>query len=145
MRKIIFYFATCIATTLLVSFVNPPADPGVIGKWKDLKHTGDGMTFDKDGYLIMISEGVSHGGKNFIEKGDTGSLTYEVNPKTNPKSLDITVTMFRTKEQRTMKCIYEFISPTKMRVRMNTGEDNTRPAKFGASEDEDTMIIEKTN
>ena len=71
------------------------------------------------------------------------SMTYEVNPKTSPKQIDLVITMLESKQEVRMLGIYEYITTKKIRMRVNTTLGTARPTEFGDPKGDDTIVLDK--
>lgn len=122
----------------LVAADSAPAKPtasAIVGSWsgKDEDGATGTFVFAADGSADMIVGGQSL--KETVIK-DQGTITYRFDPAVKPMALDIT--MARTGgATRTLRCIVEFLSPVKIKMRKPNGEE--RPKDFAGPATE--MIV----
>ena len=85
-------------------------DSKLIGTWKSVNQEDViYANFDKEGYVYMINNGDTIGGKNFNIRNKRGSMFYYVNTETNPKTLDYFVNFDKPEEEdKTLYGIYKF-------------------------------------
>jgi hypothetical protein len=69
-----------------------------IGKWigEDKKDIGY-LNFDSEGFAYFEIQGQIMGGKEFVQNGKKGSMTYEINSETKPIQVDLIVPMLYNK------------------------------------------------
>lgn len=110
-----------------------------IGKWigKDKKEIGY-LNFDSEGYAYFEIKGEILGGKDYVDNGEKGSMTYEINTETKPIQVDLILTMFESKEQRKLLCISNFIDDDTMEFAI--GFEGIRPTEFNS---ENTLIFKR--
>ncbi|WP_181364032.1 hypothetical protein [Algibacter marinivivus] len=110
-----------------------------IGKWigEDEKDIGY-LNFDSEGYAYFEIQGQIMGGKEFVQNGKKGSMTYEINSETKPIQVDLIVTMFETKKQKKLLCISNFIDDDTMEFAI--GFEGIRPTEFDS---EDSIILKR--
>ncbi|MCB4798684.1 hypothetical protein [Neotamlana laminarinivorans] len=72
-----------------------------IGKWigKDKNDIGY-LNFDDEGYANFEIHGRIIGGKEFIQNGKKGSMTYEINSTKKPIEVDLIVTLTKAKNKK---------------------------------------------
>ncbi len=114
-----------------------PVATSIVGKWfgKDDKGIEGGFVFEADGSADMIKAGES------LEASFNGqaTITYRFDPATKPMELDLVIAR-KDGRMVTMRCIVDFLSPTKIKVRRPSG--NNRPADFSGPENEN-IVLEK--
>lgn len=110
-----------------------------IGKWigEDKKEIGS-LNFDSEGYAYFEVQGQIMGGKEFVQNGKKGSMTYKINSETNPIQVDLIVTMLESKEQKKLLCIANFIDNDTMEFAINFEEN--RPTEFDS---ENSIILRR--
>ena len=94
----------------LLSFNIQTDNSKFIGKWagEDGQEIGY-LSFDAEGYAYFEIQGQIMGGKEFVQDGQKGSMTYEINSETNPIQVDLIVMIFESKERKKLLCIANFI------------------------------------
>ena len=82
----------------------------LIGLWKSTNQEEVLYThFDNEGYVYMINNGDTIGGKNFNIRNQTGSMYYRIDTSKTPKTLDFIVDFDdKEKEDKTLFGIYMF-------------------------------------
>jgi hypothetical protein len=110
-----------------------------IGKWigedkKDIVY----LNFDSEGYAYFEIQGQIMGGKEFVNNGKKGSMTYEINSETEPIQVDLIVTLLETKEQKKLLCISNFIDDDTMEFAI--GFEGIRPTEFDS---ENSIILKR--
>lgn len=110
-----------------------------IGKWigedkKDIAY----LNFDSEGYAYFEIQGQIMGGKEFVNNGKKGSMTYEINSETEPIQVDLIVTLLETKEQKKLLCISNFIDDDTMEFAI--GFEGIRPTEFDS---ENSIILKR--
>lgn len=114
-----------------------PTATSIVGTWsgKDEKGIDGGFVFGADGSADLIKAGAS-----FKEsmKGQA-TVTYRFDASKKPHELDMVITR-ADGGSVTMRCIVEFLSPTKIKVRRPTGE--ARPVDFSGPENE-VIVLDK--
>lgn len=116
-------------------------DIKLVGTWESINQEDlIYLNFDKEGYVYMINNGDTIGGKNFNIKNKSGSMFYYVNTKTNPKTLDFFVDLDNPEEEdKTLYGIYKFNKNEELVLRQNY-KDNTRLKEF---DNQSTIIFKK--
>ncbi|CAL2103707.1 conserved protein of unknown function [Tenacibaculum sp. 190130A14a] len=110
-----------------------------IGKWiGEAKKEIGFLNFDSEGYAYFEIDGEILGGKDFVKNGKRGSMTYEINNKTQPIQVDLILTMFESKEQKKLLCISNFIDDDTMEFAIGFG--GIRPTEFNS---ENTIILKR--
>ncbi|KAB1070251.1 hypothetical protein F6U93_02060 [Tamlana haliotis] len=109
-----------------------------IGNWigEDEKEIGY-LNFDSEGYAYFKVQEQIMGGKEFVQNGKKGNMTYEINSETNPIQVDLIATMLESGKQKKLLCIAKFIDNDTMEFAINFEEK--RPTEF----DSENSIIFK--
>lgn len=125
MKKLLILLLTVPLLSLTVEKDNTK----FIGKWagEDEEEIAY-LNFNSDGFASFEIGGQIMGGKEFVLNGKKGSMTYEINSKTNPIQVDLIVTMTENQEQKKMLCIADFIDNDTMKFAI--GFDENRPNEF---------------
>ena len=114
-----------------------------IGSWKG---TDKGMvgfiSFNLQGYAVMVIEKDTIGGEEFIANGLKGKMTYLIDYNTNPKNIDIILTKIATKEEYRLLGIIDFTGDSEMKIRLNFNSSE-RPKDFLPEGNDETIILEK--
>ena len=101
-----------IVTLFFISFsVFSQSDKSkLIGLWKSINQEElIYMHLDNEGYVYMINNGDTVGGKNFNIRNQTGSMYYKIDTSKTPKTLDFIVDFDdKEKEDKTLFGIYMF-------------------------------------
>ena len=120
----------------LLSFNIKTDNSKFIGKWagEDGQEIGY-LSFDAEGYAYFEIQGQIMGGKEFVQDGQKGSMTYEINDETNPIQVDLILTLLDSGEQNKLLCIANFIDNDTMEFAL--GFQGIRPIEF----DEENSII----
>lgn len=126
--KAIFYAALIIGFP--VSCLTAQ-DYSLVGTWQG---TMDGETgkfiFDKKGYAMIDQGGEKIGGKKYVAQGITLKVIYEVNPNTDPKTIDFIVERVDdSTEMSRMVGIYKFVNEKTLLLNLNFSGTN-RPDQF---------------
>ncbi len=110
-----------------------------IGKWigEDKKDIGY-INFDSEGFAYIEIQGQILGGKEFIQNGKKGSMTYEINNETKPIQVDLIITIFESKKQKKLLCISNFIDDNTMEFAL--GFEGVRPTRFDS---ENSIILKR--
>lgn len=122
-------FLLLLVAVPLLSLTSEKDNSKFIGKWigQD-KNTLGFITFDSAGYAYFEIEGRVFGGKEFTYEGEKGKMTYEINSKTNPIQVDLTVTKLQSGEKKKIRCIANFIDHNSMQFAISF--DSKRPTHF---------------
>jgi hypothetical protein len=110
-----------------------------IGKWigEDEKEIGY-LNFDLEGYAYFEVQGQIMGGKEFVQNGKKGNMTYEINSESNPIQVDLIATMLESGKQKKLLCIAKFIDNDTMEFAINFEEK--RPTEFNS---ENSIIFKR--
>ncbi|WP_010516798.1 hypothetical protein [Croceivirga radicis] len=110
-----------------------------IGKWigEDNKDIGY-LSFDSKGFAYFETQGQIMGGEEFVLNGKKGSMTYEINPTTNPIQVDLILTLIESKEQKKLLCIANFIDDNTMEFAI--GFEGIRPTEFDS---ENSILLKR--
>lgn len=110
-----------------------------VGKWiGDDKGDIGYLNFNSEGYAYFEIQGQIMGGKEFVQNGKKGSMTYQINSETEPIQVDLIVTIFESKEQKKLLCISNFIDDDTMKFAI--GFEGIRPTKFDS---ENSIILKR--
>ncbi|MGB3081302.1 MAG: hypothetical protein WBB31_19625 [Saprospiraceae bacterium] len=120
-----------------------PQDYSLVGTWQGTKDGETGkFIFDKKGYAIMDQGGEKIGGKKYIAQGMTLKVIYDVNPTTDPKTIDFIIKKVDDDTEITrMVGIYKFVNEKTLILNLNT-TDKIRPRKFDPH-GEDQIVLSK--
>jgi hypothetical protein len=128
MRKIILL----LITTLMLSSFNTDniSDFDIVGKWKGVVESKESgfLIFDKEGYAYIEYQGLKLGGKEFVYKGEKGTLMYEVDYSKELIEIDLILKKIDKDETIRVFCIAKKISENKMNFKL--GIDGKRPKDF---------------
>lgn len=110
-----------------------------VGRWigEDEKEIGY-LNFDSEGYAYFEVQGKIMGGKEFVQNGKKGNMTYEINSESNPIKVDLIVTMLESGKQKKLLCIAKFIDNDTMEFAINFEEK--RPTDFNS---ENSIIFKR--
>jgi uncharacterized protein (TIGR03067 family) len=138
-----------MAKTLLGTFVfflmsitfTQAQDFSLVGTWQGTKDGETGkFIFDKKGYAIMEQGGEKIGGKKYIAQGMTLKVIYDVNPTTDPKTIDFIIKKVDDDtEMSRMVGIYKFVNEKTLILNLNT-TDKIRPRKFDPHSDDQIVL-----
>lgn len=112
MRKVLILLLTIPLLSLTIKKDNAK----FIGRWigNDKKDIGY-INFDSEGYVYFEIHGKIMGGKEFVQNGEKGNMTYKINNKATPIQVDLTVTMLKSKIQKKLLCIAQFLNDDTMK------------------------------
>lgn len=118
-------------------------DYSLVGTWQG---TRDGETgkfiFDKKGYATIDQGGEKIGGKKYMANGLKLKVIYDVNPTTDPKTIDFIIKKSDDDTEITrMVGIYKFVNEKTLILNLNT-KDKIRPRKFDPHS-EDQIVLSK--
>jgi hypothetical protein len=113
----------------LLSLTTISNDDKFVGKWvgEDKNELGY-IIFDNEGYATLGLQGQVLGGKEFVMKGEKGSMTFEINEGANPIEIDLVVTKLDSGDQKKLLCIAQFISDNEMQFALSF--TSQRPMEF---------------
>ena len=115
----------------------------IIGNWQAFVD-GDTvyMSFDKDGYVLLIMNNETFGGPSYEIDGVEASLTYELDASKTPYWIDFKITIkIDDSQYELMKGILEFSDDlTELRICLNFDEEIDRPQSFI---EDDTLIMNR--
>lgn len=101
------------------------------GKWRGYWGGELGMlTFDKSGYATLTIGKQKFGGKKIKIEDQEVSMIYELNESSNPKTLDLILVEYKSREEITrMSGIYKEVNPNTivLNIAVNGG---LRPTEF---------------
>jgi hypothetical protein len=131
--------ALCIVLIAVIGTIAAPNAPvSLVGTWAGKDDTGvyGAFIFRADGTADVIRGAVSM--KDTMVKDD-GSITYHLDSSVTPIALDL-ILMKKNGPAIPIRCIAEFISANKMRVRMPNGL--ARPTDFEGPKNE-MIVVQK--
>lgn len=133
---------TVVFFILSMTFIQAQ-DYSLVGTWQGTKDGETGkFIFDKKGYAIMDQGGEKIGGKKYIAKGLKLKVIYDVNPTTDPKTIDFIIKKVDDDTEITrMVGIYKFVNEKTLILNLNT-TDKVRPRKFDPH-GEDQIVLSK--
>jgi uncharacterized protein (TIGR03067 family) len=135
-------FGTVVFFVMSLTFIQAQ-DYSLVGTWQG---TMDGETgkfiFDKKGYATIDQGGEKIGGKKYIAKGLKLKVIYDVNPTTDPKTIDFIIKKVDDDTEMTrMVGIYKFVNEKTLILNLNI-KDKVRPRKFDPH-DENQIVLSK--
>jgi len=103
----------------------------LVGTWQGTKDDQTGQfIFDKKGYATIVQGGETIGGKKYTADGMTLQVVYDVNPTTDPMTIDFIIQKVDDKTEITrMVGIYKFVNEKTLILNLNY-TDKKRPKKF---------------
>ena len=121
---------------LLVLFVLPllmafslKTTENLVGEWEGKEHGKVfSLIFDQEGYMYYKQNDEIQGGKEFVVKGKTVTLTYKLDKTTEPYQLDFIFTDHDTAETKMAYGIVKFINEDA--VVISIGSLDQRPSDF---------------
>ncbi|WP_434035714.1 hypothetical protein [Formosa sp. 4Alg 33] len=101
----------------------------LVGEWEGTDKDEVGyFTFDKEGYAYIKFGTDLLGGKEFVKDGKKFSLTYKVDYKKSPITVDLIFTELETERQLVWPCIIDVLEND--RIMFARGSNGIRPENF---------------
>ena len=137
MKKIILLI---LITCALTSFQNYEIDEfSLIGKWKGEADNEVGyIVFQEDGYAYLEFQGQIIGGKEFVIKGEKGSMYYEVDYDKTPITVDLIVKKIESGKTKKLLFIAQIVSENQIKMQLDFS--GVRPTEF---DDANSLIFNR--
>jgi len=119
-----------------------PTEKKLVGLWhgEDQGEIGY-LKFEPDGYAFFIIDGDTLGGRSFHMEGMEGSMTYNVNEKDTPKSINFDTKLKNLQEPKRLSGIIKFTENGELMLSIDFGGGTNLKSFI----EEDTVILEKVN
>jgi hypothetical protein len=125
MRRILLFLISVLFATVL-SAQETKFD--ITGKWRESdKPDGYSFVFDTEGYVTMIADGQTVGGKEFEIKGVKGQMVYKLDFTQTPIQIDLILTKIGLPGDYRLMGIIELLNGNHFNLAMSAEE---RPANF---------------